>query len=261
MNIKIFGERNTGTTALEQNLKNNFPNHIFNGDLGIANVSKENFKYFKLKLKRKFLRIIKAKKEKIENNYDSFFDSISIPYQWKHCATNFSDVQLNEISKEKIHFLFTVREPLSWLYSLNKNRYHLLNRNPCSIEDFMNLEIEIWKRENLVQKKLKPLMLYEEKIKSYIKFIDQLKHFNLSYTVLRFEDLILNHRYCYERIAKDIGLYNISFIELIQSTKDKTKDLGFYKNYYGNKLWKKDISKELLNNINFDHNLMSWMGY
>ena len=55
------------------------------------------------------------------------------------------------------------------LNSLNKKRYHLLNKEPCSIENFMNSEIEIWKRENLAQKKLKPLLLYEKKIKSYIK--------------------------------------------------------------------------------------------
>jgi len=261
MNIKIFGERNTGTTALEQNLKNNFPNNVFNGDLGIANKSKVNFTYLKLKLKRKLLRISKAKREKIENNYDSFFDQISIHYQWKHCATNFNNEQLNEISKEKIHFLFTVREPLSWLNSLNKKRYHLLNKEPCSIENFMNSEIEIWKRENLAQKKLKPLLLYEKKIKSYIKFIDQLKELNLSYTVLRFEDLILNHQSCYERIAKDIGISGLLFEELVQSTKDKSKDLSFYKNYYSNRLWEQEISQDLLDNFSFDNKLMNWMGY
>ena len=58
--------------------------NVFNGDLGIANKSKVNFTYLKLKLKRKLLRISKAKREKIENNYDSFFDQISIHYQWKH---------------------------------------------------------------------------------------------------------------------------------------------------------------------------------
>ena len=261
MKIKIFGERNTGTTALEQNLKNNFPIQILNGDLGIANTSKLNFAYLKLKIKRKFLRISKAKREKIERNYDNFFEKVSIHYQWKHCATNFNNEKLKEISKEKIHFLFTVREPLSWLNSLNKKRYHLLNKKNCSIEDFMNSEIEIWNRENLVQKKLKPLELYEEKIKSYIKFIDQLKSFNLSYTVLRFEDLILNHQSCYERIAKDIGVSGLSFEELIQSTKDKSKDLIFYKNYYGNRLWEKDISQELLDKFSFNHKLMNWMGY
>lgn len=261
MNLKIFGERNTGTTALELNLKNNFPNHVLNGDLGIGNFSKLNFKYFKIKLKRKILRISKASRAKIEDNYDEFFKSTPIDYQWKHCATNFNNDQIKEISKKKIHFIFTIRDPLSWVKSLNQKKYHLLNKNDSSLEDFMHSEIEVWERENLTQKKLKPLKLYEEKLKSYRKFIIQLEAFNLTYTVLKFEDLILNHKGCYNQIASDIGALGVVVNELVQSTDNNNKDLNFYKNYYGNQTWKQDIPKTILENFQFDRNLLQWMGY
>ena len=51
--------------------------------------------------------------------------------------------------------------------------------------------------EKLDGRSFRPLELYEEKIASYIRFIEQLNCASLTHSLIRFEDMILQQEACH----------------------------------------------------------------
>lgn len=186
-----------------------------------------------------------------EKRADAVFNKYGERASWKHCATNFESAQLFENS----YIIFTVRHPASWVLSLYQNPYHLLHKKPTSLGDFLHLDWKTVARERLGEKSFKPLSLYEEKINSYKSFCKILTLAKIPFSFVKFEDLILHQEKTFQTISSNFTNLEMEFSELRKSTKSRKKSLNYYKDYYGEELWRKEFVdvREIVNDmVNWD---------
>lgn len=251
MKIKIFGERNTSTNALKQLLKAN-SNSIIHPS-GVRDWP----------LAERLLIRAAAKTTSstaaLEAIKDKRFARKPLVDQWKHCATNFSAAELAGVSHT--HFAFVVRHPASWALSLFKNPYQGLQSTGETIDEFLQIEWQTLEREKLGEKSFKPLELYEQKLTSYIGFIKQLEAAGLTYSLVRFEDMILEQRECFEKLRPYLDSPGEEFTELRSSTKDSSKNIEYYQDYYGNERWREELPEGFFERFTFDPALLEWAGY
>ena len=133
--VKIFGERNTATNALRQLIQMNSQSKLSPGTLG------ELYPVRAEVLRR--LRRIGLPSEVAERYTDFMFAGNSPLKSWKHAATHFA---LEEI--EGVHFIFTVREPKSWLVGLFRKPYHKRGTVPKNLTEFSEAKWRVVDREN-----------------------------------------------------------------------------------------------------------------
>jgi hypothetical protein len=249
MKIKIFGERNTSTNALRKLILLNSSSHVYPGTMEEIDRAATQ--------KRNFLRKIRAPIEFIEAVYDDVFDGRPPTEQWKHAATCFDAVD----DFYGTHVIFTVRKPMSWLLALYKNPYHALSRVPRSFAEFVDCDWRTLRRDRLGEIRLAPVALYEEKIRSYMDLVGKLERSGVSFSILKFEDLILDQKGSFEKIAPYLDRPAAEFAALTESTKTKDLDIRHYMKYYGEERWKDEIDKAVLGRVVFDGTLTQWLGY
>ena len=237
--IKIFGERNTGTNALTQIIEKHSASRVFPNLWDDNKRARRKKKYL-----NKFLRGIGVNKtvrnRAKERAIDKIFFGQPACLAWKHCATHFNDIS----SLEHSSIIFLVRNPISWAWSLYKNPYHLIGSPPKTFWEFLSRDWELCQRDNLPFKTLKPHALYEEKLKSYLSFWTQLEHRKIAYSVIKFEDLVINQKEVFTKISPLLKGPEEAFEPLQSSTKSSHKDLNYYIDYYGRELWRDEIGNE-----------------
>ncbi|WP_412775786.1 hypothetical protein [Thalassospira lucentensis] len=229
MKFKFFGERNTGTNALITVIRSNSQSTIFPSTM--AEVSPDTREKFAV-ISR--LGASTSDKEKL---IDSVFHGRPILEQWKHAATYFDANTVND----DVHFVFMVRDPLSWLVGLFNKPYHLLSAKPDSILDFSKMNWETVARDNLPQKSYKPLEMYSAKLKSYRDLMDRLDQKGIGFTIVKFEDFVTSQKDVFERLSVNLDKPSDEFRELVRSTKEANKDSSFYRNYYANEVWRDEF--------------------
>tara|TARA_B100001079_G_scaffold267889_1_gene277349 strand:+ start:345 stop:1097 length:753 start_codon:yes stop_codon:yes gene_type:complete len=248
MRIKVFGERNTATNAVEQLIQNNSHSYISPGTEHGLNTT--------LVAISKNLRRVRMPRAVSEAVLDNIFRDVAPDRQWKHTATYFPSVE----SLAYFHVIFTVRHPLSWLLSFHRNPYHALNRRP---DDFLEFYKKTWPtlaRDRLCKLALRPLELLEAKIESYFFLAEKLDTMGISYSFVRQEDLVMNQREVFEKIKPWLDAPNDTFSELRQSTKHRV-DIEFYRRYYGDEQWRASIPSEIKENYVFCRRIMSRFDY
>jgi len=237
MKIKVFGERNTGTNALMSVIRGNSQSVILPSVL--AEVSPEARKNLAVMMS---LGISTKGKEQL---IDAAFKGRPVLEQWKHAATYFD---VNDIGND-VHFVFTVRNPLSWLIGLFQKPYHLLSAMPDNLVDFSKMDWETVGRDNLPKKTYKPLELYVAKLRSYRNLMTKLEQNGIGFTVIKFEDFVTDQKQVFENLKPHLDNPASIFRELTKSTKEANKDSAFYRNYYANEVWRQeypDIEKVTL---------------
>jgi len=228
MKIKLFGERNTGTNALLQMLKNNSKSQFYPGTMAELSI----FAAKEIAILQN-LGLSAAQKEEM---IDKVFFGRGPLERWKHSATNFS---LDKIDNSK--FIFTVRNPMSWLISLFKNPYHILADKPDNLISFAETKWRTLSRENVALEFYKPLDLLEEKLKSYLGLMEKLEKKNISYKVVKFEDFVVNQHATFDSLRTFLDAPSLHFVEFMKSTKEKTKDSKYYASYYAKEIWKDEF--------------------
>ena len=249
MKIKIFGERNTSTNALGSMIKENSSSFLHPSGL-------RDFSMFERSVVNTAIKV-GLSTTWIEDLKDKIFARKPLVQQWKHCATYFDTLE----HSENTHFIFVIRHPASWALSLHKNPYQSLQDSSVPFSQFIDSDWPTVKREMLHSRSFKPLELYQEKITSYKYFIKQLDKASLSHTVIRFEDMVLRQSWCYDQIKPFLDNPKLAFSEVRKSTKDSSKNLEYYQDYYGNELWKAELEEDFFSNIEMDRHLLDWMGY
>ena len=249
MDIKIFGERNTGTRAIARIIKNNSKSFVY--------TKKETDMFGVFLYLMHFFRLIRIKRKYKQYIKDHVYLKQNLTWQWKHCATNFES--LDEV--ENVHFVFMVRDPLSWLLSFYKNPYERLIELPEQFGEFIHCEWKTSGRERLKRQTISSIKLYEKKLLYYKKFIKFLECNNVSYSIIRFEDLIHDQETEFRKIEKFLDSPEKEFEELKKSTKGRDKNIDYYKNYYDNRLWLHEISDEIRKDFHFNEELMRWLNY
>lgn len=230
MGVKIFGERNTGTNALLQLLKNNSESEFHPGTMAELSCFTAR--------KMTVLQSLGLRSEKKEQMIDKVFEGRPLLQRWKHSATNVTLEELQPIGDTA--FIFTVRSPLSWLVGLYKRPYHMLVEKPQSLSSFASTNWVPVKRENLALSFYRPLDLLEEKWRSYVNLMELLEIKGIKYKVIKFEDFVVNQNDVFESLKGLVHVPAANFKELRQSTKEKNKDSKYYATYYGNEVWKNE---------------------
>ncbi|MES2119075.1 MAG: hypothetical protein V4513_00685 [Pseudomonadota bacterium] len=224
--VKIFGERNTGTNALTDMIELNSHSRC------LPSVAKELEPQLARKISSRF--VSRRRREAI---IDQIFSRHGPLESWKHRATYFPDAAVFDGTL----VVFTVRHPASWLLSFWKNPYHTFGRVPDTIEGFLQHEWRTAEREGLDRILMRPLELYHAKLRSYLVLSEELSALQIPQSFIRFEDLILRQEEVFRKLSPVLDRPNATFAPLLQSTKDDRKGLDFYIAYYGRELWRKEL--------------------
>ena len=200
-----------------------------------------------------------ARKPIREALIDQAFSNTPPSHKWKHCATNFEDVS----SFTDTLVVFCVRNPASWLLALQRKPYHAKNTVPQDFGTFLKMKWPTLGRENLEKYAPTPVELYNEKIKSYSNLIKKLDERKIKWTLVKFEDFAADQEFVFEALRPHLPHPERSFTPITRSTKEKGKDLEFYKTYYGRELWKNEIQKHDVRALkkSIDWSLASSFGY
>lgn len=237
--VKIFGERNTSTNALKRIIEQNSAARVF------PSMADEIEPGFRARL-RPWQRLDRVMRHvdrhfmthRTEHEIDRVFAGRGADLAWKHTATRFDDPG----GLEGRLVLFCVRNPWSWFLSFYKNPYHILTDRPREIADFVDFPWRLLGRDNLPDRSLPPLRLYEAKLKSYAGFIDR-HGAATTCRIVRFEDLILDQEGVWAGLRDALTDPAATFSALTSSpkSKDKGKTIDFYRDYYGQERWRPEI--------------------
>ena len=244
--IKIYGERNTGTTYLSKLIDNNIKCRIL--------LSKAPLWL------RKFQWIIPNNNEYIRDLYFNFNKKC---LGWKHTYIN--DEILNQINnyKDNLLIITVTKNPYSWLISMFNRPYHFNDYNTRTFEKFLNNKWTCVKRENSPKNLINnPIELWNMKNQSYLNLLETTNHQIIN---IKYEDILSD----YKRIIKEIvntGSFQYKknmITNVIKSAKGDNKKFSDYKEYYLNKSWKEKITKDQFYFINnhLNQSLMKKFNY
>lgn len=234
-NVKIFGERNTSTTAMKLLIEQNSMSAI------LASNAEELDPYFEMNWPQGKLAVFR------EVYQDFIFRQNKHPlFSWKHTkpVALWSDALKN-------HFIiFMIRHPASWVLGLQRKPYHVKIKVPTSLYDFVSCDWPTVERENLEKATFKPLELWNEKARAYLVMREKLNEKDISNEVISFESFAQDQIAVFHKIQKNL-IEPCKKVKIIsRSTKNASKDHNFYRDYYGNQLWKREIDEKTMALIN-----------
>ncbi|TFL18193.1 hypothetical protein [Jannaschia formosa] len=250
MRIKVFGERNTGTNALESLIRLNSRSVVLPGSLAALDADATD--------RLRGLRKSGAPAAQVEAWVDAVFEGKDPSQQWKHCATLF---ETPGALADDTHVVFLIRHPLSWLLSLYRNPYHCLVAMPDRFVDFVALPWKTTARDRLDGAVLTPPALYEAKLASYRRFMIRLDAAGIGQTVLRFEDVVMRQVDCFTALRPVLSDPSPTPRPVERSWKDKRQTLDDLRAYYSEERWREDIETEALERIAIDPEILAWAGY
>ena len=237
VNIKIFGERNTGTNYLKELIRTNLDVNILKGS-----ISKGSVFTFREWTKDLFFSITKSSN-----------------LGWKHASIDSN--LLNNISN-KVFVISLTKNPYSFLLSLYKRPYHYKGKKSHSFIDFISHKWELRKRDNIKGYKVleNPVDLWNIKNRSYINFASN----NKNIIHVKYEDLLKDPKNIIKRISRSINVpLKDQFTNYEVSTKKDNKIFVDYQDYYLHEKWKAKITNEEIKFINskLDKEVVNYFGY
>jgi len=226
-NIKVFGERNTGTNYLINLLKLNFDIVSLQGTVP-KNINRV-IEYLPFE-------------EKIKDIY--FFLTKNSNFGWKHKEL---DIDLSSINKKEIIFIIIVKNPYSWLLSLYNRPYHINNPTKGTFDEFITRQWKTVGRESSKKTYENPIKMWNQKNASYLKF-KNLENVH----IIKYEDLLIDPIKELRTLANLFTLKKQSVFpkNFTKSTKESKKDSSYYKDYYGNEKWINELTVNQIKTIN-----------
>lgn len=243
--IKVYGERNTNTNYLSKLIQLNLDVQELPGV-----VSPIIFKLEKI--------LPGTDCEWIRDLY--FYVTYRYNLGWKHtCAKPVAELLKYDVMQRKVHFLTITKNPYSWLLSLYNRPYHQYYKIKPDLETFLLTPYKSVGRDNCSRVLRNPVELWNVKNLSYL----QLTGANvLNITT---ESIFENAEAVINKISDKFAIPKISlnFINYEKSTKDKSKNSTYYRDYYLNEKWRDSLSIDAIKIINdyVDKQLMSYFGY
>lgn len=221
--IKVFGERNTGTNWLEDLLMKNYSIPVIHHREIIREKLTEQEKKFIESLPRKQRTFMR------ECINDSIFKyKAAHLFGWKHSALVADDL-CNHPKFEETGFIFLVKDPYAFIKSLHKRPYHTLVEIPKNIDKFLASPWPTLRRDNINSPLLNtPIELWNYKVASYFEFLE--KHSNA--ILLRYESLLENYELLFDVIEDKFLLKSESRLSILKSTKYDRMSTNDYKKKY-----------------------------
>jgi hypothetical protein len=243
LEVKIYGERNSGTNYLEKILAANFMVSFL--------------KYYPNVMENSILRLVP---------YDFVQDIVHLKKQnktlgWKHGCPPIKSINRN--IKAETRFICISKNPYAFLFSLYKRPYHMKGKKKDNFSSFLRSEWGLRRRDLLGEKRVKnPVLLWNRKYDSYVKLSEQ---YASQVAIVRYEDLIFNGEDTLALLKEKLGLeaINENFKLVKSSGVEEHKSLEFYKNFYQNEEWKTNFSEEDINFVNeqLDQDLVALLNY
>lgn len=178
---------------------------------------------------------------------------------WKHAMAPAYE-KLKGVDIRRTLFLTLTKNPYAWLLSLYRRPYH--NRHIYdSFESFLRMTWVTVGREDHKQAFLNPIIMWNEKNRSYLK----LQNYACTYN-LRYEDLLENPESAIQAIAVDFSIPSKKavFKNLSRSTKgDQEKQFINYQQYYLEEKWRENLTPDAIETINehLDRELVAQFRY
>ena len=222
--IKIFGERNTGTNWLEKIILANYDIPLIHHQGIIDREITQEQKLF-LKQYSQELRVV-LRERLIDNIFAS--QKARRLFGWKHSTVNYS--HLSKINLfEQTGFIFLVKDPYSFLKSLHVRPYHSLVDVPKNLDDFVLTPWMTVNRDYTLEPLLKsPLELWNLKTFSYLSFMKKYENC----LILRYEDLLQDYDLIFRLIKQKFSIQPILKLKIINSTKDRELKFADYQKKY-----------------------------
>ncbi len=238
--LKIYGERNTGTTYLQALIQQNLHATPLRGTAP-----------------RRWRRLARGREWPI----DLYF-RLTFPRNlgWKHrMAPTQDQLARIRIPLDQLHFLIIVKNPYAWLLSLYRRPYHYQG----ALTDFDTFLTSPWPtvgREHHPEPFPNPMALWNAKYASYLRLLTQ--H---SGQVLRYEDLLADPQETLTQVADTLGIrQQPQFQNIHTSVKgDDHQRFEDYQRYYLEEAWRQALTPAQLATINrhLDFSLMQTLGY
>jgi hypothetical protein len=241
--VKIYGERNTNTNYLSELIRLNLDLPELPGVVPA----------FIKKYQRKV-----PGKEWLRDIY--FLSSYKRNLGWKHAAVDWAHLQKTGLYKRNnITVVTLTKNPYAWLLSLYKRPYHQYYANKPTFSEFL---VRPWKtvcREGMPRWVESPVHLWNAKNASYIREADKRAALHL-----RAEDTLIDPERVIGQIAEKSGAGRLGeFCNVLQSTKEGSKDFNYYRDYYLGERWRSALSESDVFVINerLDRAVVEWFGY
>jgi hypothetical protein len=211
--LKIFGERNSGTNWIEDViLKNyNLPLLHHRGLIEQHMTTEHRALLSSLPIEeRNFVRA---------SITDWIFENYAIDlFGWKHRCVDFEKLQLTK-NFDQTGFIFMVRHPYNFIKSLRKKPYHALLPIPDNLDDFISSPWMAMPKDNVPQPLLQsPLLLWNLKIESYLRFVER----SNNAIVVRYEDILDDFELLFKMITDKFSV-SINTLEPINPAVKKTE--------------------------------------
>jgi len=241
--IKMYGERNTNTNYMSKLIQLNLDAQELPG-VAPPSVIK--------------LQKILPGHEMVRDIY--FWLTYKHNLGWKHTRVKpVSELVKYEILQKNVHFLTITKNPYSWLLSLYRRPYHQYYKVKPDFETFLLTPFETVGRDNCKKILSSPVELWNIKNSSYLQ-LSELNGLNITT-----ESIFENAEAVINKISVRFSIPIISsrFINYEESTKDKTKNNSYYKDYYLNERWRDSLSTTAIDIINaaVDKDLIKHFGY
>jgi len=244
--LKIYGERNSGTNFLTRLIRNNFRCELIPGTLAEARPG-----YREIIEQELEARISDAGKRLLARQIrlDNFFrGNLWGTLGWKHCVPP-TELICSHPDRDRILFVTINKNPYAWLLSLFRRPYE--NTALDRIKDLSSFINEPWltgNRENSPAYLESPVELWNLKTEGYQRLA------NVAVTVnVRYEDLLDSPMKILQIFENHLERRSNKFELTEESTKSDDvghKDFDYYRDYYLNEHWRKDLENEHIMAIN-----------
>lgn len=240
--IKIFGERNTGTNLLERALREATNLFIYPGNLPPHILRFHAYLY-------RFIPAPHSVQRFNEFHRDWLFaHRYGYSLGWKHARTPVLPPH-NEVLPETVAFVTLRKNPYSWLLSLHRRPYAARQErriSSMSFSDFLRTPWPTAKRENARMIYESPVDIWSDKVAAY----DGLSSLRPTHH-MRYEDLIADPMTALEKIGVALKI-NVQpeKADFNRPTKQDKGSFDNYREYYLNEMWRSKISCEDIEFIN-----------
>lgn len=236
MKLKIYGERNTGTNYVQRLIEKNCNIEILRGT--VPKLSS------RLLLKMDKFSFLHPLSELIRDLYFSIQENNNAG--WKHMEVNL-DLLKNNFNNDEIIYLCIVKNPYSWALSLYDKPYHQYTESN-SLEFFLSKKWKCVKRENSSADEYKNIIkMWNNKVRSYLMLKEELGN---NVLIIKYEDFLYDYTLLLDQLASLGVTMNDTYDNITKSTKEKSKDNNYYRDYYLNEKWKERLSLENIQMIN-----------
>ena len=254
--IKVFGERNTGSRAVIRMID---ASSGLRG-AGHPGVSREVLQPFRDRM-ASFDEMDAGPWKRVykEAARDSFEELLGPVGAWKHTAPVFS----GDFAHHDVSVLFLVRNPYSWALSLHRQPYHIMGPRRADLLSFFNEPWLTLGRDRVERILISPLDLWSLKLAAYRRFERNAEAAGVPFATLRFEDFVADPAGALTASLQKLG-DGVTGIEVLEApTKPNGMDAKTRQNYYGRETWKADLTAQAVSFINarVDWELAQSYGY